>query len=149
MPDPASTQDTSLTSVISWKAVVAGSLTALVLSLGLGALTAQSLETNLGARAAMMFAAMFVGGFVAGKVAGRFGVIQGVAMAVIFILIGASIKAYAEIDLATRFGPHVLGPMDMGGLILGDLIHLGGAFAGGWLADSLGARAARGSANPR
>jgi hypothetical protein len=62
---------------------------------------------------------------------------------VIFIVIGASIKAYAEIDLATKFGPHVLGPMDMGGLILGDLIHLGGGFAGGWLADTFNARAQR------
>jgi hypothetical protein len=33
--------------------------------------------------------------------------------------------------------------MDMGGLILGDLIHLIGACTGGWLADSLGAREGR------
>jgi hypothetical protein len=137
------TADESLVSVISWKGVAAGGLTALAISVALGALTAESLETNLGARAAMLFLAMFVGGFVAGKVAGRLGVIQGVAIAVIFILIGASIKAYAEIDLATRFGPNVLGPMDMGGLILGDLIHLVGACAGGWLADSLSARSER------
>ena len=96
----------------------------------------------------MLFAAMFVGGFVAGKIAGRLGVIQGVAMAVIFILIGASIKAYVEIDLATKFGPQVLGPMDMGGLILGDLIHLVGACAGGWLADTRGARATPGGLTP-
>jgi uncharacterized membrane protein len=134
------TDSDSLVSVISWKAVALGGLTALVISLALGALTADALETNLGARAAMLFVAMFVGGFVAGKVAGRLGVIQGVAIAVIFILVGASIKAYAEIDLATRFGPQVLGPMDMGGLILGDLIHLVGACAGGWFADSLSAR---------
>jgi hypothetical protein len=137
------TENESLVSVVSWKGVALGGLTALAISVALGALTAESLETNLGARAAMLFFAMFVGGFVAGKVAGRLGVIQGVAIAVIFILIGASIKAYAEIDLATRFGPNVLGPMDMGGLILGDLIHLVGACAGGWLADSLAARSER------
>jgi hypothetical protein len=146
-PAPHSAQrdgeNQGLISVISWKGVLIGSLVTLGLSLALGAATAESLETNLGARASMMFAAMFVGAFVAGKIAGRMGVIQGVAMAVIFIVIGASIKAYAEIDLATKYGPQVLGPMDMGGLILGDLIHLVGGFTGGWLADTLGARAHR------
>lgn len=140
---PTSTENESLVSVISWKGVAAGTLVTLVLALTLGRVTAPSLETNLGAQAGMMFAAMFVGAFVAGRIAGRMGVIQGVAMAVIFIVIGASIKAYAEIDLATKFGPHVMGPMDMGGLILGDLIHLGGGFAGGWLADTLAGRAER------
>ena len=142
-PRPTSTENESLVSVISWKGVAAGSLVTLALSLALGALTAETLETNLGARASLMFVSMFVGAFVAGRIAGRMGAIQGVAMAVIFIVIGASIKAYVEIDLATQFGPQVLGPMDMGGLILGDLIHLGGGFAGGWLADTMTARAER------
>ena len=137
------TENESLVSVISWKGVAIGSLVTLLLGLALGAVTAESLETNLGARASMMFAAMFAGAFVAGKIAGRMGVIQGVARAVIVSVIGASIKAYAEIDLATQFGPHVLGPMDMGGLILGDLIHLGGGFTGGWLADTLALRRER------
>jgi hypothetical protein len=134
-------RDDNLGSVISWKGVAAGAVTALVISLSLGRLTADALETNLGAQAAMLMVAMFVGGFVAGKVAGGFGVIQGVAIAVIFILIGASIKAYWEIDLATKFGPNVLGPMDMGGLILGDFVYLIGGSAGGWLADTLTRRA--------
>ena len=140
---PVPSHEDNLVSVISWKGVAIGSLVALGLSIVLGRLTAPFLETNLGAQASMLFASMFVGGFVAGKIAGRMGVIQGVAMAVIFILIGASLKAYVEIDLATQYGPQVLGPMDMGGLILGDLIHLLGACTGGWLADSLGARRAR------
>lgn len=139
----ADVRDENLVSVISWKGVAAGAVTALAISLTLGRVTADALETNLGAQAAMLIVAMFVGGFVAGKVAGGFGVIQGVAIAVIFILIGASIKAYWEIDLATRFGPNVLGPMDMGGLILGDLVYLIGGSAGGWLADTLSSRARR------
>ena len=136
-------RDENLVSVISWKGVAAGAFTALAISLTLGRVTADALETNLGAQAAMLMLAMFVCGFVAGKVAGGFGVIQGVAIAVIFILIGASIKAYWEIDLATRFGPNVLGPMDMGGLILGDLVYLIGGSAGGWLSDTLRGRATR------
>jgi hypothetical protein len=142
-PQSAASHEDNLTSVISWKGVAIGSLVALGLSMTMGRLTAASLQTNLGAQASMLFAAMFVGGFVAGKIAGRMGVVQGMAIAVIFILIGASIKAYVEIDMATQFGPQVLGPMDMGGLILGDLIHLLGACAGGWLADSLAARRER------
>ena len=133
----------NLVSVISWKGVAIGSLVALGISMTLGNLTAGALQTNLGAQASMLFGAMFVGGLVAGKIAGRMGVIQGVAMAVIFIVIGALMKAYTEIDLATQFGPQVLGPMDMGGLILGDLVYLGGGFMGGWLADTLGTRAQR------
>jgi hypothetical protein len=139
----AASHEDNLTSVISWKGVAIGSLVALGLSMAMGRLTAPTLQTNLGAQASMLFAAMFVGGLVAGKIAGRMGVIQGMAIAVIFILIGASIKAYVEIDMATQFGPQVLGPMDMGGLILGDLIHLLGACTGGWLADSLAARGER------
>jgi hypothetical protein len=142
-PRTAASSEDNLISVISWKGVAIGSLVTLALSMTLGRLTAASFQTNLGAQAAMLLASMFVGGLVAGKIAGRMGVIQGVAMAVIFILIGASIKAYVEIDLATQFGPQVLGPMDMGGLMLGDLVHLIAGSAGGWLADSLAARSAR------
>ena len=69
---------------------------------------------------------------------------QGVAVAVLFILIAASVKAWWEIDLATRFGPQVLGPMDMGGLILGDLVHLTRSVsAAGWPTYSDRASAAR------
>jgi hypothetical protein len=91
---------------------------------------------NPGALASLEFLALVAGGYVAGRMSDRVGVMQGVAVAVIFILVSASIKAWWEIDLATRYGPQALGPMDMGGLILGDLVHLTGACFGGWLADS-------------
>jgi hypothetical protein len=142
-PHSTSAENESLVSVISWKGVAVGSLVTLALALTLGRVTAELFATNLGAQAGMLVVAMFIGAFVAGRIAGRMGVIQGVAMAVIFIVIGASMKAYSEIDLATKFGPQVLGPMDMGGLILGDLVYLGGGFMGGWLADTLAARAER------
>ena len=126
-----------LTSVISWRGVAAGFLAAAALAAILGALGSRAgLEANPGAAASLELVALLAGGYVAGRVAGRVGVIQGLAVAVIFILIAASVKAWVEIDLATRYGPHVLGPMDMGGLILGDLVHLVGACAGGWLADT-------------
>jgi hypothetical protein len=134
-----------LTSLLNWRAVMLGFLTAVALGLALGAVGARSgLENNLGAAASLEFIALLAGGYVAGRLAGRVGVIHGMAVAVIFILVSASIKAWVEIDLATRYGPGVLGPMDMGGLILGDLVHLIGACAGGWVADSRRMRGARG-----
>jgi hypothetical protein len=123
-------------SMIRWPAVLSGFVVAALLGMLLGSLARQlaGLE-NPGALASLEFFALLAGGYVAGRLAGQVGVMQGVAVAVLFILVAASVKAWWEIDLATRFGPQVLGPMDMGGLILGDLVHLTGACVGGWLAD--------------
>ena len=134
-----------LSSLLHWRALGGGFLTVAGSGLALGTLGARlGLEGNLGVAASLEFIALLAGGYVAGHLAGRVGVIHGVAVAVIFILVAASIKAWVEIDLATRYGPQVLGPMDMGGLILGDLVHLVGACAGGWLADTQRLRAERG-----
>ena len=132
-----------LTSMINWRAVGLGFLTAAALAVTVGALGAQlGLQGHLGTAAALEFLALMAGGYVAGRLGGRVGVVQAVAVAVIFILIAASIKAWVEIDLASRLGPHVRGSMDMGGLILGDLLHLLRAGAGGWLAHRERIRAA-------
>jgi hypothetical protein len=123
-------------SQLRWRAVLLGFVVSALLGMLFGTLAnALAGVENPGTLAALEFFALMAGGYVAGRFSGRLGVIQGVAVAVLFILVAASIKAWWEIDLATRFGPHVLGPMDMGGLILGDLIHLTGACLGGWLAD--------------
>jgi hypothetical protein len=124
-------------SQIRWPAVLLGFIVAALTGMALGTLAGRlaGIE-NPGTLAWLEFVALLAGGYVAGRLGGQFGVMQGVAVAVIFILISASVKAWWEIDLATRFGPQVLGPMDMGGLILGDLIHLTGACLGGWLADA-------------
>lgn len=132
----------SLTSMLDWKAIALGFGVAAALGVGAGVVGGGlGLEGHLGAYAATEFVALMVGGYVAARVAGRVGVMQALAVAVIFIVISASVKAWVEIDLAGRFGPGVLGPMDMGGLVLGDLIHLVGAWAGGWLADTQRVRA--------
>jgi hypothetical protein len=122
--------------MIRWSAVLVGFVVAALLGVLLGTLARQVAGVeNPGTLASLEFVALMAGGYVAGRLGGRVGVIHGVAVAAIFILVAASIKAWWEIDLATRFGPGVLGPMDMGGLILGDLVHLTGACVGGWLAD--------------
>ena len=124
-------------SVIRWPAVLLGFIVAALAGMLLGTTASRLLGVeNPGALASLEFVALVAGGYVAGRMSGRVGVMQGVAVAVIFILVSASIKAWWEIDLATRYGPLALGPMDMGGLILGDLVHLTGACFGGWLADS-------------
>ena len=124
-------------SMIRWPAVLIGFAVAALLGMVLGRLAQQVAPIdNPGILASLEFFALLAGGYVAGRLAGRVGVMQGVAVAILFILVAASYKAWWEIDLATRFGPQVLGPMDMGGLILGDLVHLIGACVGGWLADT-------------
>jgi hypothetical protein len=122
-------------SLIRWPAVLLGFVVAALVGVLLGSGARFAGIENPGSQASLEFFALLVGGYVAGRLGGRVGVMQGLAVAVIFILVSASIKAWWEIDLASRFGPQVLGPMDMGGLILGDLVHLTGACAGGWLAD--------------
>jgi hypothetical protein len=124
-------------SLIRWPAVLLGFVVAAFVGMLLGT-AADRLAgvSNPGTLASLEFFALVAGGYVAGRLGGRVGVMHGLAVAVIFILVAASIKAWWEIDLASRFGPQVLGPMDMGGLILGDLVHLTGACLGGWLADA-------------
>lgn len=131
-------------SSIRWRAVLVGFLASAPLAAALGLLAATAgWREDSGVLASLLFAAMMVGGFVAGRQAGQFGMIQGVAVASIYILISAGIKAWVEIDLATKYGPHVLGPMDMAGMTLGDLVYLVGATAGGWFADLANVRASR------
>ena len=129
---------------IRWRAVLVGFVVAASLAFSLGALANAAGIENPGSLASLEFAALLLGGFVAGRMAGQFGMIQGVAVASIFILGSAAIKAWIEIDLATTYGPQVLGPMDMGGLALGDLIHLVGATVGGRFADLANVRASGG-----
>jgi hypothetical protein len=122
-------------SLIRWPAVLLGFVVAAVIGMLFGKGAQLGGIENPGTHASLEFFALLAGGYVAGRLAGRVGVMQGMAVAVLFILVAASIKAWWEIDLASRFGPNVLGPMDMGGLILGDLVHLTGACLGGWLSD--------------
>ena len=123
-------------SMLRWRAVLIGFVVAALLGVFLGTLARQLTPAdNPGTLAMLEFLALMAGGYVAARLGGRVGVMQGLAVAVLFILVSASIKAWWEIDLATQYGPHVLGPMDMGGLILGDLVHLTGACLGGWIAD--------------
>ncbi len=122
--------------MIRWPAVGSGFLVAVVLSLLAGiALGRAPIDENPGLLALPSFLALFAGGYVAARIARQAGVAQGLAVAVIYIFVAASIKALQELALAAQWGPFAVGPMNMGGLLLGDLIHLSAATLGGRLGE--------------
>ncbi|HZR99233.1 MAG TPA: YrzE family protein [Chloroflexota bacterium] len=123
--------------MVRWPAVGVGFLLAVVISLLAGVLLGRpTVDENPGILAVPSFIALFAGGYAAGRIAGRGGLANGVAVAVIYIFVAASIKALQELALAAQWGPFAVGPMNMGGLLLGDLIHLSAGTLGGWLAES-------------
>ncbi len=123
--------------MVRWPAVVVGFLVAVGLSLLAGILLGRApVDENPGLLAVPSFVALFAGGYVAARMARQAGLANGVAVAVIYIFVAASIKALQELALAAQWGPFAVGPMNMGGLLLGDLIHLSAATLGGWLAES-------------
>jgi hypothetical protein len=123
--------------MIRWPAVGIGFLVVVVTSFLAGlALGRAPIDENPGLLALPSFVALFAGGYVAARVARRAGVAHGVAVAVVYIFLAASIKALQELALAAQWGPFAVGPMNMGGLLLGDLIHLSAGTLGGWLGET-------------
>jgi putative membrane protein (TIGR04086 family) len=123
--------------MIRWPAVGVGFLVAVVLSFAAGvALGRSPVEENPGILAVPSFVALFAGGYVAARIGHQAGLAHGVAVAVVYIFVAASIKALQELVLAYQWGPFAVGPMNMGGLLLGDLIHLSASTLGGWLAET-------------
>jgi len=86
----------------------------------------------------LQFGTIFCGGYLSGRLAGVAGFINGIAVSVAFILIWAGLNAYNEAKLVEEFGPLVLPPMNMGGIVLGDILNLTAGAFGGWLADRWG-----------
>jgi hypothetical protein len=123
--------------MIRWPAVGVGFLIAIMVSLAAGvALGRPPVDENPGILAVPSFVALFAGGYVAARIARQAGLAHGVAVAVVYIFVAASIKALQELVLAYQWGPFAVGPMNMGGLLLGDLIHLSAGTLGGWLAET-------------
>lgn len=81
------------------------------------------------------FIALYSGGFTAGKLAPSSGFINGVAVAVLFIVVWAVLNAVDEADLVREAGPLALPKMNLGGVVIGDLLNLIPAAFGGWLAE--------------
>ena len=123
--------------MVRWPAVGVGFLLAVAIQLLAGVLLGRTtVDDNPGILAVPAFIALFAGGYAAARIGGRAGLPHGVAVAVLFIFFYASIKALQELVLASQWGPYAVGPMNMGGLLLGDLIYLCAGTLGGWLAES-------------
>ncbi len=86
----------------------------------------------------LQFVALFAGGFIAGRLAGVSGFMNGVAVAVAFIVVWAILNAISDARMVQAYGPLALPPMNMAGVMLGDLLNLTAAAFGGWLGERKG-----------
>ena len=83
----------------------------------------------------VQFVSLYTGGFAAGRLANGSGFMNGVAVAVVYIVVWAILNAVNEARLVQEAGPAALPRMNMGGIIIGDLLNLVPAAFGGWFAE--------------
>lgn len=144
------TPDAPRSMSLKWRAILGGLGVAYIASVAMGVLLARGgLAGNLSLLPLVQFLGLFAGGYVAGRWAqgrGRTvpgdrpaqpvsGFMNGVVVAVAFIVVWAVQNAVQEAWLVQEYGPVALPRMNMGGIILGDLLLLSGAALGGWLAE--------------
>jgi hypothetical protein len=124
---------------------------AYVAAVAMGVLLARTgLAGNLALFPFVQFMALFIGGYVAGRWAGRgssgargaagggqrpSGFMQGVAVAIGFIVVWAAQNAILEARLVDEYGPLALPRMNIPGILLGDFLNLSAAAFGGWIAE--------------
>ena len=121
---------------LRWGAIAGGLVVAYLCSVACGVvLAAAGLGRNLSVIPLVQFVALFAGGYVAGRWAGVSGFMNGVAVAVGWIVVWAAQNAVFEARLVQEHGPLALPRMNMGGIILGDLLNLSAAALGGWLGE--------------
>jgi hypothetical protein len=150
-PRPSTGQDeTAGPGSISWRhcfiGLIAGELLLLLLSDG-GLALANALWGNDGRNRVdggivgmATFLSVLAGAYLAARLAGRFELYQGTVVAVGFIIVGAMFQFGQEastVHQSLSSGTHTLidlGPMNLGGLISGDLVALVGGSIGALLA---------------
>jgi len=116
---------------VNWRAVALG----LVLAISLVAIFSQLVAAGApGLGIVYQFIALFAGAFAAGRLAGRAGPVQGLAVAVLFIIGAAAFDTWADYETVRRFGPSALGSLNLGGIVVGDLVALTAGTAGGLVA---------------
>lgn len=121
---------------LRWGSIVGGLVVSYLISVALGVVLAGTgLASNISLLPILQFIALFAGGYVAGRWAGVSGFMNGVAVAVAFIVVWAAQNALLEARLVQENGPLALPRMNMGGIILGDLLNLSAAAFGGWLSE--------------
>jgi hypothetical protein len=121
--------------VVRWIAIAIGCLTALGLSVAIGALARQ---VALPAPGLVHFAvealALALAGYVTGHLAGRWQIWNATLAASLYILVLAAGTTVREVSDARAAGLSGLPPIDYLGLALNDLVALLAASAGGGLA---------------
>ncbi|MGH2351355.1 MAG: hypothetical protein ACRDJN_07035 [Chloroflexota bacterium] len=128
--------DAPRTITLRWGAILGGLAVAYIASVAFGVLLARVGQAgNLSVVPLVQFVALFAGGYVAGRWAGVSGFMNGVVVAVAFIAVWAVQNGILEARLVHEYGPLALPRMNMGGIILGDLLNLSAAALGGWLAE--------------
>jgi hypothetical protein len=121
---------------LKWFAILGGLAVSYIASVAMGVVLARTgLAGNLTLFPFVQFLALFAGGYVAGRWAGVSGFMNGVAVAVAFIVVWAVQNAVQEARLVDEFGPLALPRMNIPGILLGDVLNLSAAAFGGWLAD--------------
>ena len=117
------------------------------LAVGLGCITALGMQALFELFAAQLgfgdstiagyvalFIALGLAGYVTAHLVGRAHVLYGTLMAIVFILLTTTIQATAEAILAHEAGLQALPPIDFVQLTLLDVLAMGGASLGGWVA---------------
>jgi hypothetical protein len=139
MPRVAPKSDDEPQITLRWGAIAAGVGLSYVLSLLFGYVLARAgLAAGIEWLPLAQFVALLAGGYLAGKWAGVSGFMNGVSVAVAFIVVWAIGNGLYEARLVQENGPLALPTMNMGGIVLGDFLNLSAAAFGGWLAEPKG-----------
>ncbi len=119
------------------RALAAGLVTTLIISIGLGALIRMSGAAGFLALSLPNFTAVVLGGFVAGWIARRTGAIHGAIVAGLYLFISGVFNLADEIGVVGQGSTAMLPPMNMAGLLVSDIVLLVGAALAGGLGDNL------------
>jgi hypothetical protein len=81
-----------------------------------------------------LFLALGLAGYVTAHLIGRAHVFYGAIMAIVFIMVTTTVQATGEAIVAHEAGLGALPPIDLIQLTLVDVLAMGGASLGGWVA---------------
>ena len=120
------------------------------LAVGLGCITALGMQALFDLFAAplriaqspvfeylSLFLALGLAGYVTGHLVGRAQVMYGALMAIVFILLTTTVQATSEAILAHEQGLQALPEINLIQLTLEDVLAMGGASLGGWIASRI------------
>lgn len=119
---------------MEWQAVALGLILAVAVSVLAELYAGGSRPAPGPVRPGVQLVALLLGGYVAGWRAGRAGLLQGMGVAIGYILLSSVWEAWTEASLAQQMGPEALaGPVDTFDLVVRDVFVLATGCVGGWL----------------